>query len=168
MAQEVAVRVVEDRARRYFLQSLEQLALVGGAMIERLPQLDAADEDKGLRCAGRHGVSEESKATGKWAKTAPRPSASPRISSRSPVSALTKRAPSSAGTTSAVSCQYSGPSGGASTPRRARSRGISVCGSEFSAPKWAMRAWNAVESSRKPCERVGSSTASAKAAIAAS
>src|SRR5205823_14071496 len=77
MAQEVAVRVVEDRARRYFLQSLEQLALVGGAMIERLPQLDAADEDKGLRCAGRHGVSEESKATGKWAKTAPRPSASP-------------------------------------------------------------------------------------------
>ena len=105
MAQEVAVRVVEDRARRYFLQSLEQLALVGGAMIERLPQLDAADEDKGLRSAGRHGVSEESKATGKWAKTAPRPSASPRVSSRSPVSALTKRAPSSAGTTSAVSCQ---------------------------------------------------------------
>ena len=47
MAEEIAVRVVEDRTRRRVLEALKQLPLVGGAMIERLPQLDAADELKG-------------------------------------------------------------------------------------------------------------------------
>src|SRR5207245_2812126 len=115
LAQEVAVRVVEDGARRHLLQPLEQLALVGGAMVEGLAQLHAAGEDEGRRRGDAH-HSEASRATGKWAKTSPSGSASSRASRRSPVSALVKRAPRSAGTTRAVSSQYSGPSGGASTP----------------------------------------------------
>ena len=70
--QEVAVRVVEDRARRHVLQPVQQLALVGGAMVERLPQLDAADELEGRAGGGvAHGAWRSRRATGKAASTAP-------------------------------------------------------------------------------------------------
>src|SRR6185503_10281116 len=72
VAEEVAMRVIEDRARRRVFQALQQLALVGGAVVERLAQLDTADELKGGPC-GRvaHGAWRSSNATGKAASTAP-------------------------------------------------------------------------------------------------
>src|SRR5207249_5078611 len=126
MAQEVAVRVIEDGAGGHLLQPLEQLALVGGAMVERLAQLHAAGEDEGLGRGEGHRGSEPSRATGKWASTSPSGRASSRASSGSPVNASTKRTPRSTGTTRVVSSQYSRPSGGASRPRRARRRGTTV------------------------------------------
>src|SRR5437899_12211511 len=82
MAQEVAVRGIEDGAGGHLLQPLEQLALVGGAMVERLAQLHAAGEDEGLGRGEGHRGSEPSRATGKWASTSPSGRASSRASRR--------------------------------------------------------------------------------------
>ena len=108
--QEVAVRVVEDRARRHVLQPLQQLALVGGAVIERLPELDAADELEGRAGGGvAHGAWRSRRATGKAASTAPTGRAPPAPagagSRLSPVSTFVYRPSRSAGSSSQVSAQ---------------------------------------------------------------
>ena len=110
VAQEVAVRVIEDRAGRHVFQPFQQLALVGGAVIERLPQLDAADELEGRAGGGvAHGAWRSRRATGKAASTAPTGRAPPApagvVSRLSPVSTFVYRPNRSAGSSSQVSAQ---------------------------------------------------------------
>src|SRR5262249_30691392 len=132
VAEEVSVRVVEDRSRRHLLESLEQFALVGGAMVERLTQLDAAGEDERTRYLG-HGLSPcaasrsgPRRAAGKRATPSPSGSAPPRGRHGSPVSALTSVVPGPAAPVFAVPAQSAGRGGAPPPPRRARSRGTTI------------------------------------------
>src|SRR3989441_6831680 len=123
MAEEVAVRVVEDGAGWDLLQTVHQLALVQGMLVERLAQLDTTDEAEGMLGRPHLHSPRTRRATGKLANTRPRLSAPASAATRSPVSGFTNREPASGGTRRRVSSpQYSCPSGGSSTPRRASRR----------------------------------------------
>src|SRR2546425_6604886 len=98
MAEEVAVRVVEDGAGWDLLQTVHQLALVQGMLVERLAQLDTTDEAEGMLGRPQLHSPRTRRATGKLANTRPRLSAPASAATRSPVSGFTNREPASGGT----------------------------------------------------------------------